>query len=329
MNPKLQLISLTLTNIVNTDSDVNLLSSNVGLNNSPFDTYYELSIINRFLLSASSSISYTLSGTPITYNVNGGSAVPSMDALILDLNINLGSYALFTYELSSVPNYYNLIIKILDSNFIPVQFRIYRVLVNDIYTFNPPYETIAGSTVTVQTEGGITYNELLSELQNQPYMINPVNIYTNTQIQSLQRFRKTQREKNGVSLIEFERPKLDPMQNQFAIEGIETKFTPSSLNALNYRMKASETVRIWLYYQMIDISHPNEIPPINKVLPKTVEKMIIRQSINPFFDLVGITNVKRINIKEDIKKDVKLRENITDEEVYNSFDGLDYKNIKK
>jgi hypothetical protein len=199
----------------------------------------------------------------------------------------------------------------------------------DRYSFGSTIEVISGSTVSVTTEGGITYNELLSELQNQPYMINPVNIYTNTQAQSLQRFRKTQKEANGLSLIEFERPKLDPMQNQFAIEGIETKFTPSPLNALNYNMKANQTVRIWLYYKMIDTSVPKDIPPITKVLPKKVEKMIIKQSINPFFDLVGITNVKRINIKEDIKKDVKLRDDITDEEVYNSFDGLDYKNIKK
>ena len=195
------------------------------------------------------------------------------------------------------------------------------------YYFTNPVEVLSGSTVTVETEGGITYSELLSELQNQPYMINPVNIYTNTQEQSLQRFRKTQREANGVSLIEFERPKLDPMQNQFAIEGIETKFTPSPLNALNYNMKGNQTVRIWLYYKMIDISKSSNIPPINKVPSKKVEKMIIKESINPFFDLIGITNVKKINIKEDVEKNINLRNDITDEEVYNSFDGLDYKEI--
>ena len=197
------------------------------------------------------------------------------------------------------------------------------------YYFGDAIEVIAGSTVSVTTEGGITYSELVSELQNQPYIISSVNIYTNTQAQSLQRFRKTQKEATGYTLIEFERPKLDPMQNQFAIEGIQTKFTPSSLNALNYNIKASQTVRIWLYYKMIDISHPSEIPPITKVLPKKVEKMIIKESINPFFDLMGITNVKKINIKEDIKKTINLRNDVTDEEVYNSFDGLDYKNIKK
>lgn len=197
------------------------------------------------------------------------------------------------------------------------------------YPFGAPIETIAGSTVSVTTEGGITYNELLSELQNQPYIISTVNIYTNTQAQSLQRFRKTQREATGYTLIEFERPKLDPMQNQFAIEGIQTNFTPSHLNALNYNMKGNQTVRIWLYYKMIDMSVPSEIPPITKVLPtKKVEKMIIKKSINPFFDLIGIKNIEKINIKEDVKKNINLRNDITDEEVYNSFDGLDYKEIK-
>jgi hypothetical protein len=197
------------------------------------------------------------------------------------------------------------------------------------YTFGAPIETIAGSTVSVTTEGGITYNELLSELQTQPYIISTVNIYTNTQEQSLQRFRKTQKEANGYSLIEFERPKLDPMQNQFAIEGIQTKFTPSPLNALNYNIKGNQTVRIWLYYKMIDMSVPKDIPPITKVLPtKKVEKMIIKKSINPFFDLIGIKNIEKINIKEDVKKNINLRNDITDEEVYNSFDGLDFKKIK-
>lgn len=195
-----------------------------------------------------------------------------------------------------------------------------------IYYFTNPVEVLSGSTVTVETEGGITYDELVSELQTQPYIINPVNIYTNTQVQSLQRFRKTQREANGVSLIEFERPKLDPMQNQFAIEGIETKFTPSSLNALNYIVKGRETVRIWLYYNRIDMSEMTE-KKFEKLDNKKTEKMIVRESINPIFDLLGITNVKKINIKEDVKKNLVLRDDVTDSEVYNSFDGLDYNEL--
>ena len=39
MNPKGELIALNLTNILNTDSEVNLLSSATGVNNSAFGFY--------------------------------------------------------------------------------------------------------------------------------------------------------------------------------------------------------------------------------------------------------------------------------------------------
>jgi hypothetical protein len=323
MDANLRLISLTLTNIASIDSEVNLLFSPSGENNSPFDTYYRAEIV--FYSSNSFSVDYTSGGVPYS---NYYYSMTSIDSMIALMNIDFDGLAVFTYEINDSVPYYYINIEILDSRIV---FTSINLLLDTpiVYPFSA-IEVISGSTVTVQTEGGITYNELLSELQTQPYIINPVNIYTNTQAQSLQRFRKTQKEATGYTLIEFERPKLDPMQNQFAIEGIQTKFTPSALNALNYNIKANQTVRIWLYYKMIDISQPSEIPPIKKVLPtKKVEKMIIKESINPFFDLMGITNVKKINIKEDIKKTINLRNDITDEEVYNCFDGLDYKNIKK
>ena len=56
--------------------------------------------------------------------------------------------------------------------------------------------------------------------------------------------------------------------------------------------------------------------------------MILRESINPLFDLIGIKNLKKINIKDSVTKNIKLRNNVTDEEIYNSFDGIDYKEIK-
>lgn len=121
MNPKLQLISLNLTNIVDTDSEVNLLSSQLGSNNSPFDTYYQISFLDRFP-AGNFVLNYSLNGTPTVYIVNGGLAVTDIDSLILMLNIGLSSYALFSYEVSSVPNYYILIIKILNSTFVPVTF---------------------------------------------------------------------------------------------------------------------------------------------------------------------------------------------------------------
>ena len=326
MNTKGELISLTLTNILNTDSEVNLFSfGNGGTSTDNTTIYYK----NNFTFTSGGSYQVQYYYNSVFNNYFTSSLINNINDLILELNTSiLGAYVLFSYETNGAYPFYTLILKILDNLFVPSNFR--NLSIGASYSFSSPYIVQKNSTVVITTGTSISYQELMSELQNQPYIIDSVNIYANTQAQSLQRFRKTQKEANGVSLIEFERPKLDPMQNQFAIEGIKTKFTPSPLNALNYNMKGGQTVRIWLYYKMIDISVPKDIPPITKVLPtKKVEKMIIKQSINPFFDLMGITNVKRINIKEDIKKDVKLRDDITDEEVYNSFDGLDYKNIKK
>lgn len=189
-----------------------------------------------------------------------------------------------------------------------------------------PIEVISGTTVEVSTGTSITYAELLNELQTQPYIINSVNVYANSQAQSTQRLRKTQKEANGLSLVDFKRPKLDPMQNQYAIENIETNFTPSSLNALNYNLKGNQTVRMWLYYSRVDMSEITEekFEELNNEKPK---EMIVRESINPVFDLLGITNIKKINIKEDIKKNLILRDDVSDDEVYNSFDGLDYNEL--
>jgi uncharacterized protein (TIGR02145 family) len=121
MNPKGELIALNLTNILNTDSEVNLISaSQMGVNNSAFDSYYNIGFLNIFP-DVIFQLPYTLNGTPFTYLVNGGSSVPDVDSLILDLNIGLGAYALFGYELSTTLNYYTLTIKILNSNFVPTQ----------------------------------------------------------------------------------------------------------------------------------------------------------------------------------------------------------------
>jgi hypothetical protein len=121
MNPKLQLISLNLTNIVDTDSEVNLLSSQLGSNNSAFDTYYKIDFLNIFPF-VKFQLNYSLNGVPVSYQVNGGSSVLNISLLMTFLNSGLGAYAFFSYELSTTPSYYTLIIKILDLNFVPVQF---------------------------------------------------------------------------------------------------------------------------------------------------------------------------------------------------------------
>ena len=52
----------------------------------------------------------------------------------------------------------------------------------------------------------------------------------------------------------------------------------------------------------------------------------MQESINPLFDLVGETTSKKISIKEKVVSKVDFSD-VTDEDVYNSFDGLDFKEL--
>jgi hypothetical protein len=113
MNTKLQLISLTLTNVANADSEVNLLSSQAGTDNNAFDSYYRLAFqfdIDGFLFQ------YILNGT--TYG-DYFYAEPNINTFIFSLNTLYSSYAVFSYEIDgSAPNYI-LTIRVTNSNFVP------------------------------------------------------------------------------------------------------------------------------------------------------------------------------------------------------------------
>jgi hypothetical protein len=323
-NPESELISLTLTNILQTDSEVDLFSfSSGGTTTNNTTTYYKINF--TFVSGVQYQFLSTIGG--VFNNYFTAPSILTIDDLILDFNSGgLATYGFFSYEVNgSAPNY-TFIIKILDSTFIPTTFRSLTPTVS--YPSGNPYTTILNSTVTISTGTSISYGELMSELQNQPYIINSVNVYADTQEQAMQRLKKTKKTASGLVYVDFERPRVDPMQSQFAIEHIDTKFTPSALNSLNYNMRGLESVRMWFYYDRIDISEINQ-KEFNQIIePKTIIKMIkIRESINPLFDLVGTFKEKKVSIKEKLAPTIENRD-VTDEEVYNSFDGLDFKEIE-
>ena len=114
MNTKLQLISLTLTNVANEDSEVNLLSSQAGTNNNFFDSYYRLSF--QFTNGDGFLFQYILN--EVTYGEYFYSQA-SIDDFIFNLNTLYSSYAIFSYELNGfAPNYF-LIIRVTNPNFTP------------------------------------------------------------------------------------------------------------------------------------------------------------------------------------------------------------------
>jgi len=196
------------------------------------------------------------------------------------------------------------------------------------------YSVIANSTVSIQTNG-VSYSELCNELQQQPYIIESCNVYANSQAQSSEQFKKISKTPMGNVSTDFNMPRLDPMQNQFAIENIDLKFTPSPLNKLEYTIKGGQSVRMFFIYNNINIIPvpkelnpiipvPKELNPIIKSATKTIYPMIFLKTIsNPLFELTRIKNEKNESIKDVVSNQITLRE-ITDEEVFNSFEGSDF-----
>lgn len=309
MENKKNIIPLDFTNISSADSTVDLFyhtSSNVT------ETYYKTTV--------------TFGLTQKVQGLNSGASFSDsfVEANITDfinaVNLFYAGNMFFSAELVS-GSVYNILTRILNTNY-----SLTGIVMSVTTSIPVEYDVIFGTTVAVTTDG-IDYTQTVNELQFQPCILTSVNVYATTIDQVSTRFYKTERETNGHSVINVDSPKVDPMQTQFAIENIDINFSPSPLNILQYTFKGSQSVLMFFYYKQIDIlnlsSEKNNTEQI-KITKQTSSPMIkVKQSINPLFDLVGVHQEKRVSIKTVISKGITSRE-ISDEEVYNSFDGIDY-----
>lgn len=313
------LISLDFTNISNQTSDVNIFSfeSSAGSTETIFVTefaYYPTVQINSLQF-----------GSPTIDSFFGG----SISDLISNINAYYVGIYVFTYEYisgSGIGAIYRLFVKQLDTNTIAVS-----IYSNQFYYFTEK-QVISGSTVAVTSNSELSYNEISNDLQVQPYIIDSINVYANTLSQVDIRWKKIIKNANGVSATDFNQPRVDPMQKQFAIENIPLNFTPSSINILGYRLNGLQTVRVFFYYRtkdQFDLANKNCLSKENfdsntKFI--NPEIMIHKKQINiPLIDLTKPT-IKAVSIKEKIAKEIKPRE-ISEAEVFSAFDGVDYKEM--
>lgn len=313
------LISLDFTNISNVTSDVNIFS--FGSISGGTDTFFA----TTFAYYPTVQLTNSSFGSPTIDSFFGG----TISDLISNMNaFYIGIYE-FTYELVSgtgIGAIYRLYLKQLDTNYIAVS-----IYSNQDYFFTEN-NVISGSTVAVISNSELSYNEISNDLQVQPYIIDSINVYANTLSQVDIRWKKITKNANGLSATDFNQPRVDPMQKQFAIENIPLNFTPSSINNLGYRLNGLQTVRVFFYYRTKDqfdlgnkkcLSQENFNPNTPFLNP---EIMIHKKQINiPLIDLTK-ERIKTVSIKEKIAKSVKPRE-ISEAEVFSAFDGVDYKEI--
>lgn len=194
--------------------------------------------------------------------------------------------------------------------------------------------TLKATDVIVSTIGNLTYTELCNEINVQPYLLTKASIFANTISQVSKKLKKTRKETNGIVREDFNYIAVDPMQKQYAINNIELNFTPSPLNGIEYTVEAGERVRIWFYYENkdlinIDSKKADEVELINN--KKEDKKMKNKVAIsNPMFVLINRYSKRKTALKDVIKSKAKFRKNdeISEQEVFESFDGSDFKEIQ-
>jgi len=194
-------------------------------------------------------------------------------------------------------------------------------------------ESIEGTSVSVDLGSSLTYNQLMNELQFQPYIFDDMSIFADSSSQVGQIVTKTKKTSGGEVYEEVESPKISPTQYQFVIDNIKLSFIPSPINSLKYKVKANQSVSLWFFYrhrELIDYRSKNiKIPSainnkeIMKSQSKPTEKSIF---INPIFSLVNkVGRQKKQNktIKEIIGLDIKTRD-VSNQEVITAFEDSDF-----
>ena len=193
--------------------------------------------------------------------------------------------------------------------------------------------TLKNSNVAVSTGNSLSYNELMNELQFQPYIFDDMSIFADTSSQVSQIVTKTKKTSGGEVYEEIEFPKISPTQYQFVIDNIKLSFIPSPINSLKYKVKANQSVSIWFFYrhrELIDYKSENiKVPSVinNKEIMKSQSKPTeISIFINPIFSLVNkVGRPKKQNktIKEIIGLDIKTRD-VSNQEVITAFEDSDF-----
>ena len=194
---------------------------------------------------------------------------------------------------------------------------------------------ITDTKISIDTGDNLTYDELVNDLSNNPYYFSSASIFANTISQVSQKINRLKKTANGIVFEDLRFPRVSPEQKQFVINGIDIDFAPSPINRLKYKVLANQSVSLWFFYTNKDKFDIKEIETkeVQEVQKLKIEKEMKGkiEVVAPMVKLVNDKlNSKKRTIKELVSKGIKLRDNeeISNEEVFNSFDGSDFKEIQ-
>lgn len=332
------LISIELTNNTSSYFEVGLFSGIPNSSDSYTETNYK---VDSFVYNNGDSV--IVNG--VRSNTTGfGETISSTD--INDLMTQLNSSAeRLVFDCDSVFTYVQLTANTYFINVSNAGGTTFTSMVNDTtsnFYFYSTYEALNSTPIGIVTDNGIDYNELCSEVQNQPYIFDSVAVFANSIDQLTKTFKIVNREPDGHKITELAMPVADPMQTQFVLYGINVEFSPSPTNSLRYTLLGGESVKLWFFYRNIDqvevdsntkyekeflVYNTNNIMEMAKpasLKNNTMKKNTFYIVSNPMFDLAKPKfDLKKITIKDKVSKHVESKE-ISNEEVYNAFSGSDF-----
>lgn len=275
-NLKKDRIVLDLVNRTPNDSEISLLALPTGTNTSQginygdlFITKYSETLIPIADIDAGLA-TYTIewideNGTPRSYTT---AALETITALVSDLNSSLSVRDSFDYK--EIGLNYLLFKKPIEtwvywtpplpsetrpSGTQPADFyteNAFSSIINDIiqipYIFTT-YDVIGGTGISVtEITGNMTYEELVQGIRNnlEPYFFNEMTVYANNIEQANVPVKKVIRGMAGTTRTMIDNATIFN-QNQF-VTSEEISIAPRTLNEIDYKIKASESVRIIINY---------------------------------------------------------------------------------
>lgn len=319
-------ITLYLTNVSATSSAIfNLFKSEYGtVNQSTTQVLYKTTITYDILSldQFNTRVNYSINGSPTLHNALG----PTMDQLMINLNAFFANKFEFSYEFVGLGDLiteavYNIYTRVLDQTYT------LDSLVNTLDTYYPTQiEVATGTTVMVNIEGGMQYDELISELAFQPYVIRTVNLDANTHAQASKPFLLVKKTASGLVSSTPVKPIVHPYQKQYVISDLPLNFRTGSIQDLFYTIAPGESVRL-----ILDTEHINQMDQINMETnpnPENQQETIKTQPINKPTNLLeqllwSINAPASKSIKETIKPMVQFKKP-TPKEIFSAFEDRDF-----
>jgi len=146
---------------------------------------------------------------------------------------------------------------------------------------------ISGTSVSVDLEaGGVTYNELVSELSTQPYVYTTLYVKADTASQLGQAVNMNYLQPNGTANLALAQPTLDPNSDQFVNYEVPLYMPTSALNNLEYTLEAGESVRLILRYEHTELFDALKLLDEGKLIPQLKRVNTNQENIDRIEELI-------------------------------------------